>query len=151
MIKVTEIRNYSLEKKIDRFLMESQSYCNVKFAYLFGSYARGENNNNSDIDFAFMIEEGLSKIDEVFARGNLIELGTKIFEIDVDVVFLNKDTPLLKYQVIKEGIVIKEHDERADFESLSIREYFDFKHYSDYYDACLLDYIKHNKGEISNG
>lgn len=148
---MTEIRNCNLEKKIDIFLIESQSYCNVKFAYLFGSYARGENNKSSDIDFAFMIEEGLSKIDEVFARGNLIELGRRIFKIDVDVVFLNNDTPLLKYEVIKEGVVIKEHDERAEFESLSIREYFDFKYYSDYYDACLLEYIKHNKGEIANG
>lgn len=127
-----------LEEKIDLFLLEAQKYCNVKFAYLFGSYARGENNKTSDIDFAFMIERNQSKIDEIFARGNIIEAGKKIFKIDVDIVFLNNDIPLLKYQVIKDGIVVKDHHERADFESLSIREFFDFKYYSDYYDECLM-------------
>lgn len=133
-----------MKDKIVRFLREAEAYCSIKFAYIFGSYARGENSENSDIDFAFMINDSLSKIDEVFARGNLIELGKGIFKRDVDVVFLNCDLPLLKYEIIKDGVVIKDHDERIAFESLSIREYFDYKYYSDYYDKCLLERIKNN-------
>jgi hypothetical protein len=98
-----------------------------------------------------MIEEGLSKVEEVFARGNLIELGKEIFKLDIDVVFLNQDTPLLKYEVIKDGTIIKDNEERAEFESLSIREYFDFKYYSDYYDECMLNYLRKSKGEKVNG
>lgn len=145
------IEVYEFKEKIDLFLKEAEKYCNIKFGYIFGSYARGENSKNSDIDLAFMIEQGLSKVEEVFARGNLIELGKEIFKLDTDVVFLNSDTPLLKYEVIKEGIVIKDNDERAEFESLSIREYFDFKYYSDYYDECMLSYLKSDKGANGNG
>lgn len=145
------IETYEFKEKIDLFLKEAEKYCNIKFGCIFGSYARGENSKNSDVDFAFMIKKGLSKVEEVFVRGSLIELGKEIFKLDTDVVFLNSDTPLLKYEVIKEGIVIKDHEERAEFESLSIREYFDFKYYSDYYDECMLNYLKNNKGVNGNG
>lgn len=145
------IETYEFKKKIDLFLNKSKEYCNIKFGYIFGSYARGEENEKSDMDLAFMIEEGLSKIEEIFARGNLIELGKEIFKVDIDIVFLSNDTPLLKYEVIKDGIVIKDNKERAEFESLSIREYFDFKYYSDYYDECMLSYLKNSKGAKVNG
>ena len=39
----------------------------------------------------------------------------------------------LKYKIIQEGIVIKDSRERIAFESIVLREYFDFKYYSDYY------------------
>lgn len=66
----------------------------------------------------------------------------------IDVVFLNQDTPLLKYEVIKDGTIIKDNEERAEFESLSIREYFDFKYFSDYYDECMLNHLKKVKKAV---
>jgi len=132
-MKTIETSEFKL--KIDCFLEKAKEYCNIKFGYIFGSYSRGEETEKSDIDFAFMIEEGLSKVEEVFARGNLIELGKEIF----------------KYEVIKDGTIIKDNEERAEFESLSIREYFDFKYYSDYYDECMLNYLRKSKGEKVNG
>lgn len=140
-----------LEQDINLFLIEAQKLCDIKFAYIFGSYARGESCENSDIDFAIMLEKNLSKIDEVFLRGNLIELAKEIFKISADVIFLNMDSPLFKYEVIKDGIVVKDHDSRSEFESLSLREYFDFKYYSDYYDACLLESLKSKRVESVNG
>ena len=151
MITMKAIETSEFKLKIDCFLEKAKEYCNIKFGYIFGSYSRGEENEKSDIDFAFMIEEGLSKVEEVFARGNLIELGKEIFKLDIDVVFLNQDTPLLKYEVIKDGTIIKDNEERAEFESLGIREYFDFKYYSDYYDECMLSYLRKSKGENVNG
>ncbi|NMB07004.1 MAG: hypothetical protein GX981_01290 [Tissierellia bacterium] len=42
----------ALERKINIFLQEAEKICKINFAYIFGSYALGEQNENSDIDIA---------------------------------------------------------------------------------------------------
>lgn len=143
MMRDGDIMNELFEEKINTFLEEAESICNIKFAYIFGSYATGKQNDNSDIDIAIMPDlKEVSKKSELFIRGNLIELGISIFKKDIDIVFLNIDNVFLKYQVIKEGIVIKDNHERISFESLGLREYFDFKYYSNYYNQSMLDCSK---------
>ena len=133
--------NRLLKRKINIFLKEAEKICNINFAYLFGSYARGEENENSDIDIAIMPDiTGIDKKSEIFMRGNLIELGKSIFEKDVDIVFLSVDSVFLKYKIVCEGKVIKDSDDRIDFESLALREYFDFQYYSDYYNKQMLKF-----------
>lgn len=88
-------------------------------------------------------------MEEVFTRGDIIEEGKAFFNKDVDIVSLNNASLLLKYEVIHDGIVIKDDEERASFESLALREYFDFKYYSDIYDNVLLEKIR--KGELFGG
>ncbi|MCF6463518.1 type VII toxin-antitoxin system MntA family adenylyltransferase antitoxin [Clostridium sp. Cult1] len=128
-----------LRRSINVFLEQAEEMCNINFAYIFGSYARGEENINSDIDIAIMpMELNMDKMSELFIRGNLIELGKHIFKKDVDIVFLNIDSVFLKYKIIQEGIVIKDSKERTAFESIALREYFDFKYYSDYYNERML-------------
>ena len=128
-----------LKGKINIFLEEAEKICKTNFAYLFGSYARREQNENSDIDIAIMPNlTGIDKQSELFMRGNLIELGKSIFKKDVDIVFLNIDSVFLKYKIVYEGIVIKDSDDRISFESLTLREYFDFQYYSNYYNKQML-------------
>lgn len=128
-----------LKGSINIFLEQAEEMCNINFAYIFGSYAREEENINSDIDIAIMPKEiNMDKVSELFIRGNLIELGKFIFKKDVDIVFLNVDSVFLKYKIIQEGIVIKDSRERIAFESIVLREYFDFKHYSNYYNERML-------------
>lgn len=135
-----------LKERVNRFLEKAEEICNIKFAYLFGSYAREEENENSDIDIAIMPDlAGIDKVTEIFMRGNLIEIGKTIFEKDVDIVFLNIDSIFLKYEVVKDGTVIKDSDDRISFESLILREYFDFKYYSDYYNEQMMKALK-NRG-----
>lgn len=132
-----------MKEKIDMFLKQAEEICKINFAYIFGSYARGEQNDNSDIDIAIMpslIDNDM--MTELFIRGNLIEIGKVIFKKDVDIVFLNIDSIFLKYEVINDGIVIKDSDDRVSFESLVLRQYFDFKYYSDFYNNEILSFIK---------
>ena len=132
-----------LKGKINIFLDQAEKICKINFAYIFGSYARGEQNDNSDIDIAIMPDLiDNDKMLEVFTRGNLIELGKSIFNKDVDVIFLNIDSVFLKYEVVHDGIIIKDSDDRISFESLALREYFDFKYYSDYYNGKMLNSIR---------
>ncbi|HHV25751.1 type VII toxin-antitoxin system MntA family adenylyltransferase antitoxin [Anaerosalibacter bizertensis] len=128
-----------LRESINIFLEQAEEMCNINFAYIFGSYARGEENINSDIDIAIMPKEiNMDKMSGLFVRGNLIELGKSIFKKDVDIVFLNADSVFLKYKIIQEGIVIKDSRDRITFESIVLREYFDFKYYSNYYNERML-------------
>lgn len=128
-----------LRESINIFLEQAEEMCNINFAYIFGSYARGEENINSDIDIAIMPKEiNIDKMSGLFVRGNLIELGKSIFKKDVDIVFLNVDSVFLKYKIIQEGIVIKDSRDRITFESIVLREYFDFKYYSNYYNERTL-------------
>ncbi|MBV1821552.1 nucleotidyltransferase domain-containing protein [Bacteroidales bacterium MSK.15.36] len=128
-----------LRESINIFLEQAEEMCNINFAYIFGSYARGEENINSDIDIAIMPKEiNMDKMSGLFVRGNLIELGKSIFKKDIDIVFLNADSVFLKYKIIQEGIVIKDSRDRITFESIVLREYFDFKYYSNYYNERML-------------
>lgn len=135
--------------KAKRFIEDINKKYKIKFVYIFGSQATGKATENSDIDIALYFEEDYLPMEEAFIRGDIIEDGKAFFKKDVDVVALNNASLLLKYQIIHDGIVIKDNDYRADFESLSLREYFDFKYYSDIYDNAMIERIR--KGEYFGG
>ncbi|KOA21324.1 nucleotidyltransferase domain protein [Clostridium homopropionicum DSM 5847] len=131
-----------LEMKLIKFIDDISIKYKIKFAYLFGSRARGDNKNNSDIDIALFFEKDYDPMEETFIRGNIAEDGMTFFNMPFDVISLNNAPLLLKYQIVKEGIVLKDNYERSTFESLVLREYFDFKYYSDIYDEAIINSIK---------
>lgn len=132
--------------KAKDFIVDINKKYNIKFAYIFGSQATDTATENSDIDIAIYFDKNYTPTEDVFIRGDIIEDGKAFFKKDVDVVSLNNTSSLLlKYEIIHDGIVIKDHDERAYFESLSLREYFDFKYYSDIYDNTMIEKIKNGE------
>lgn len=73
-------------------------------AYLFGSLARGEAGEMSDVDVAVFLDEQRS----VAERGRLLleltaELMSRLGRNDVDVVALNDAPPLLYHRVLRDG------------------------------------------------
>lgn len=132
----------SIINKAKHFIEDISKKYKIKFAYIFGSQATGKATENSDIDIAVFFEEKYQPMEDAFIRGDIIEEGKVFFKKDVDIVSLNNASLLLKYEVIHDGIVIKNEKERADFESLSLREYFDFKYYSDIYDNAMIERIR---------
>lgn len=147
MVNITIV---NLSKK---FITKIDQKYKVKFAYLFGSTARGKERKESDIDIALYFEKNYSPLEDTFIRGELIDIGTSFFNKNVDVISLNSASLLLKYEIIHDGIVLKDNDERASFESLSLREYFDYKYYSDIYNQAMIDKIKNETyfGGSDNG
>lgn len=113
--------------KAKYFIEKINKKYKIKFAYIFGSQANGKVLENSDIDIAVYFAEEISPVEDAYIRGDIIEEGKAFFKKDVDIVSLNNASLLLKYEIIHNGIVIKDHDEVGDFESLALREYFDFK------------------------
>jgi predicted nucleotidyltransferase len=74
----------------------------VKKIGLFGSYARGEIKENSDIDILIEIEKDISLLDFVGLKQEIEEaLGEK-----VDLVEYDKIKPLLRERILNERVVI---------------------------------------------
>ncbi len=136
----------------DRLLAFIQSIDEVyplELAYLFGSIAKGTGHNESDIDLALLFKQKYEEREELLILGRLIDEGEKFLRNKVDVVSLGKASPLLKYQVICEGIVLKDSTQRGAFESLALREYFDFRYYSEIYNKAMLEHL--NRGTYFGG
>jgi len=96
----------------------------VKFAYLFGSCARGDSGPLSDIDIAVLLDGRVSPFEfRLRLSASLAEaLGSECF----DLVTLNDAPLLLKYEVVRGGQVIKEDKkQRVTFETRVLSEYLD--------------------------
>ncbi|MGO1819654.1 MAG: type VII toxin-antitoxin system MntA family adenylyltransferase antitoxin [Senegalia sp. (in: firmicutes)] len=122
-----------LKNSIKRFINHIDNKHEIEFAYLFGSIAKGKENKLSDIDVAVKFKNNYNNMKDMLIRGEIIDSASKFFDKNVDIISLDKASIFLKYEVIKDGIVIKDNLNRATFESLVLREYFDFKYYSDIY------------------
>jgi len=97
----------------------------VLAAYLFGSYARGEQTVESDIDVAILLSEVPEKMLEYYSQ-LAEEMSTALGAVSLAI--LNEGPPLLKHEVVKHGKLIYCRDEKArmDFEAKAEEEYRDF-------------------------
>ncbi|WAM32641.1 hypothetical protein [Caldicellulosiruptor naganoensis] len=80
-----------------------------------------------------MFEEELNSLQEAFLRGKLIDKAKYIFYINVDIVNLQNVSLLMQYQIISQGIILKDSENRVEFEVKVLREYLDFSYYSNIY------------------
>ncbi|PMQ00882.1 MAG: nucleotidyltransferase [Dictyoglomus sp. NZ13-RE01] len=119
--KIIEIVKKELEKRE-----------NIIFAYIFGSFVNSEKYN--DIDVAIYVSD--------FDREKVLEIEfelEKILEDKIkkpfDVRIINEAPLGFVYNVLINKIIIVDKDSllRSDFESLTFRKYFDYKHLIDEY------------------
>lgn len=102
----------------------------VLAAYGFGSIARGEEHERSDVDIAVLLDRSPSLSEELRLRAGLTRA---LRRDDVDLVILNHAPPLLRYEVVGGGIRLVARDpEEVDryertvalhcFDTASLRE-----------------------------
>jgi hypothetical protein len=113
---------------------------NVKFAYLFGSYAIQRSGPLSDLDVAVYIDR---RVNFWNYRLRLMEKLTRVLKTDhVDLVILNETPPLLSYEVIKYGRILKDDpSRRIPFEARVIGEYLDTARLRQIHRAALAESI----------
>ena len=113
----------------------------VKFAYLFGSQARKDAGNLSDIDIAIYLDYD---VDSFYYRLRFMETIVKAFKNEkVDIVVLNKATPLLCHQVVKNGVVVKDdRRRRLNFEIQALKKYLDTEYLRNTQLLYMRTYIK---------
>jgi len=124
------IKDKKLPENILEILPEAnnflENYPNVVFAYLFGSLTKGKVNPLSDIDVALYLKKGTN-----FAREKMVILEELIDILgtdEIDLVILNVAPLTLRARIVgnKKILVDKDPFLRHSFESLVLREYFDF-------------------------
>ncbi len=113
-----------LNKHIDKLV---RNY-GIKLIYIFGSYAKGENRADSDLDIAMYFD---SEVDGFVKLDILDELVGIFNREDIDLVILNNVDGVLKFQVIKYGKVVYMEDlvTKVTFESRVMSEYMDMEYF----------------------
>ena len=113
----------------------------VKFAYLFGSRARGQAGPLSDTDVAVYLDRRIKHGDY---RLKLMEKLAKILKSDqLDLVVLNQAPPLLRHEIIKYGRILKDGDSRRiPFEAEVIRECLDTAYLRQVQRTVLVENIR---------
>lgn len=109
---------------IDKFVEEF----NISLIYIFGSFVKGTNNKNSDIDIAVLLNDEIDAYTKLNIFGALVD----IFKSEnIDLVILNNVNEVLKFQVIKYGEIIYMESlySKVMFESRIMSEYMDKEHF----------------------
>ena len=116
---------------MDRNLLDNVARClgnhkAVRFAYLFGSYARGDSGPLSDVDLAVYLD---NRFDFFACRLRLMEeVSRQLKGKASDLVVLNNATLSLQYEIIRDGkILVEDKVNRIQFETRVTRDYLDFE------------------------
>jgi len=136
------IENRNILLKVLKEVMEGEK--GVLFAYLYGSYAYGVVLSESDIDVAVYLKPSDMKEYLEKEKRILSALIDKIHTDRIDLRILNVMPPILQYRVLKEGIpvVVKDEQERINFETRVMNRFFELKPYLDEYREMLFLRIK---------
>lgn len=125
--------------KVDELTKIFQQYP-VVLAYLFGSESRGRTTSLSDIDFAVLFGDQIAPEDYGRLQSMLLsDLMLALGRSDVDLVILNRTTPLIRFRVVSQGRLIfcVEQSIHVRFQALARRDYFDTKRIRQIQNAAL--------------
>ena len=113
-------------KESRKILME---YKDIIFAYIFGSYAQNNIRNESDIDIAIYLNKDMDIETYLDLKINLSEA----LKREVDLIILNDASPLLKYEIYKNNILLFSYDKTLEnkYKVKTLFEYNDMKRYLD--------------------
>ena len=98
----------------------------IACVYLFGSRARGDFGNKSDLDIAVLFEQTPPET----LNGLGLDLASELEEVvkmPVDLVVLNRASPDLVHRILRDGVLVYEANRsaRVKFEVRARAEYFD--------------------------
>lgn len=89
----------------------AQQIPDLKMLVLFGSRARGDYHTKSDWDFAVLYDEEKQNLVQEYNQLKIYDSLAKVFQISsdkIDVINLSKCSPLLAFNIAKDGKVVYE-------------------------------------------
>ena len=118
--EVKSIIDVNIKKLIEEF--------NISLIYVFGSYAKGTNTENSDLDIGILINGDTSPMTRLSVLNEMVGI---LDREDIDLIILNEADEVLKFQVIKYGklIYVRDLTEKVLFEARAMSEYMDMEHF----------------------
>lgn len=107
---------------------------NVEFAFVFGSYAKGMQKKESDLDVAIYFENPPEGVEFLSYINRLSELVGE----EVDIAVLNRASAFLRHQVMKYGspLIIKNHLTYIRFREKTMIDYDEYRFVSG---MCVYD------------
>jgi len=134
---------YIMEKtKLEKLKKLLNKEKGVRIAYLFGSFATAKETKLSDVDIGILFERSLSKREKFNLQLKLInEIAGILKKEEIDLVDMDNASILLKYNIIKEGYVLKDNKERAKIEAKILSDYLDMKYYFDRHTKLAIERI----------
>ena len=116
----------------------------VVVAYLFGSVAREQASHLSDVDIAVLLDSELAIEASLERQIQLMVDLDQFADREVQVVVLNRATPFLAYQVLREGRLLYEQSplERIAFEVRTMKVYFDVQPMLEFHSQALFERIR---------
>jgi predicted nucleotidyltransferase len=117
-----KIDRKAIREKLKILLSE---YQNAILVFLFGSCAKNDMTVFSDLDIAILFREK----PDIYVLNELREKLEGTFHMAVDIVTLNNASPIIKMQVLKNGIVLVNKDARVYYKFFvnTVKEYDDLK------------------------
>lgn len=129
MYRFKKINN--ADKYFPELIKKITQYQEIVALYLFGSFARGNANENSDIDLAIIFDKNVPSEIYFEKKMDYLILATEVLRTDeIDLIVLNNAPPSLAYRVFSEGKVLYENEEkksqRVALQARVFNLYFDF-------------------------
>ncbi len=111
---------------IEKIKEALESFEDIEFAFIFGSYARGNEKRMSDVDIAVHFSSDI----DLLELGKIIAKLEAITKRKVDFVTLNnlyKKNPLLAFEIIKNSrlLFVRDIEKLISFKTQTQLEYFD--------------------------
>lgn len=122
--KMKKRQKMEILKKIVSIIKDKEE---ILFAYVFGSFVKDE--EFSDIDIGVYLRNS-ADMEKEFALENEME---ETLKIPVDVRIINNAPISFIYNVLRDKMLIKNDEKRADFEGQILKRYFDYVHLLDEY------------------
>jgi predicted nucleotidyltransferase len=130
---VKNMKELKIIDTLNRITTTVEKLPNLKLLILFGSRARGEDKPDSDWDLAISYDEtnrqtGIKEISNDYLT--YLSILSELFEINrdlIDLIELDRCSPLMKYQVARDGKLIYEKN-TGDFLKFRVRAW---KEYAD--------------------
>lgn len=113
----------------------------VVAAYLFGSVARGQHSEASDVDVGIVeARRGPATLDDLDRLARLQDELTQLVGRDVDLVSLDSAPPDLLHRVLVDRVLLHDgdHEQRIEFEVRVRNEYFDIAPHLEQYRREVL-------------
>ena len=126
---------------IDKLKAILEKNKNILFAYIFGSFVKGNRIKGSDIDFAiYTFEKGMDTTEYLNLKRELMDTALS----EVDIVILNHANPLIKHEIFRDGIRLfsRHRDLESNFIVHSLFEYEDMKKYYDLSYESMISRIR---------
>ena len=125
------IRNKYMLKKLKSFFKSSADHYGIGMVFLYGSWARGNPHDDSDVDVAILFDSDALNKNKIFNRITDLSMNlSHLLDKEVNILVITRDfkNPMIQYNAIVLGIpiFIKEFDRYISLRMEAIFQMEDF-------------------------